>query len=193
MAKSKGENKSKKGGDDGPVIENRKARHDYAILDTLECGMVLSGSEVKSIRDGKVSLGEGYVRVEGYGLKAHKPVKLTAPGGKKVVTRRPIKPGMYLHAVNIAEYAPAGRAGSNAQHWPTRVRELLANKRELIKLSKEVDAKGMTLVPLKIYFKMGKAKLLVGVAKGKQAHDKRESIAKRDADRDIQRAMSRRL
>jgi SsrA-binding protein len=192
MAKSKGE-KSKSGGDDGPVIDNRKARHDYAILDTLECGMVLSGSEVKSIRDGKVSLGEGYVRVEGYGPKSSRPVKVTAAGGKKVVTRRPMKAGIYLHGVNIAEYAPAGRAGSNGQHWPTRTRELLANKRELLRLGKEVEAKGMTLIPLKIYFKNGKAKLLVGVAKGKQAHDKRESIAKRDAQRDIARAMSKRM
>lgn len=190
---AKKSDKSKASGDQGPVIENRKARHDYAILDTLECGMVLSGSEVKSIRDGKVSLGEGYVRVEGYGLKSSRPVKVTAAGGKKTVTRRPVKPGLYLHGVNIAEYAPAGRAGSNGQHWPTRTRELLANKRELAKLGKEVEAKGMTLVPLKIYFKNGKAKLLVGVAKGKQAHDKRESIAKRETDRDIARAMSRRM
>lgn len=192
MAKSKSE-KSKSSGDQGPVIDNRKARHDYSILDTLECGMVLSGSEVKSIRDGKVSLGEGYVRVEGYGPKSSRPVTVTAPGGKKKVTRRPVKPGLYLHGVNISEYAPAGRAGSNGQHWPTRTRELLANKRELAKLGKEVEAKGMTLVPLKIYFKNGKAKLLIGVAKGKQAHDKRESIAKRDAERDIARAMSKRM
>lgn len=193
MAKSKG--KSQSAGDHSPVIENRKARHDYAILDTLECGMILTGSEVKSIRDGKVSLAEGYVRVEGYGLRATRPVKVTTPGGgkKKTITRRPVKPGIYLHAVNIAEYAPAGRAGANGQHWPTRTRELLANKRELLRLSKDVEAKGMTLIPLKIYFKNGKAKLLVGVAKGKQAHDKRESIAQRDAQRDIARAMSKRV
>lgn len=193
MAKSKG--KSQGPGDQSPVIENRKARHDYAILDTLECGMVLSGSEVKSIRDGKVSLGEGYVRVEGYGPKSSRPIKVTVPGGggKKVVTRRPVRAGMYLHGVNIAEYGPAGRSGANGQHWPTRTRELLAHKRELLRLAKEVEAKGMTLVPLKIYFKGGKAKLLVGVAKGKQAHDKRESIAKRDAARDIARAMSRKI
>lgn len=218
---AKGKNKSKgKSGDESPhspTIENRKARFDYAILDTMEVGMVLRGSEVKSIRDGKCSLAEGFVRVEGVGIKASvkaRPVDADEPGdkpakpkktvktgwgagsagksggGKKVVYRAS-KPGLYLHAVNIAEYAPAGPSGSPGQHKPTRTRTLLAHSREMAKLAKQVETKGMTLVPLKIYFKNGKAKLLVGVARGKAAHDKRESIAKRDAGRDIARAMSR--
>lgn len=163
------------------MIENRKARHDYHILETLECGVVLQGSEVKSVRDGKVSLGEGFVRVEGYGVKS------------KTAARRSWAKGMYLHGVNIGEYGPAGRAGSTGQHLPTRVRSLLAHKREMAKLAKAVEAKGMTLVPLKVYFKNGKAKVLVGVAKGKQAHDKREAIAEREMKRDMDRAMTRRV
>lgn len=215
MAKGKGKNKE---GDkpNSPTIENRKARFDYAILDTMEVGMVLRGSEVKSIRDGKCSLAEGFVRVEGVGIKASvkarvvdsdeessKPAKKPktgwaagaagkSSGGKKVVYRAS-KPGLYLHAVNIAEYPPAGPSGSPGQHKPTRTRTLLAHSREMTKLAKQVETKGMTLVPLKIYFKNGKAKLLVGVARGKAAHDKRESIAKRDAGRDIARAMSRKM
>lgn len=178
-----GGGKSGKGGDgaDGPQIENRKARHDFHILDTIECGIVLQGSEVKSVRDGKMSLGEGFVRVEGYGAKARGPA------------RRSWAPGLYLHGVNIGEYAPAGRAGSVGQHLPTRVRSLLAHKREMAKLAKQVEVKGMTLVPLKVYFKNGKAKVLIGVARGKQAHDKREAIAERETRRDMDRAMSRRV
>lgn len=222
MAKGKG--KKKGDGDEkpnSPTIENRKARFDYAILDTMEVGMVLRGSEVKSIRDGKCSLAEGFVRVEGVGIKASvkarvadsdeesgKPAKAAKKpktgwsagaagksgggGGKKIVYRAS-KPGLYLHAVNIAEYPPAGPSGSPGQHKPTRTRTLLAHSREMTKLAKQVETKGMTLVPLKIYFKNGKAKLLVGVARGKAAHDKRESIAKRDAGRDIARAMSRKM
>ena len=225
---AKGKNKSKGGGGDdkpnSPTIENRKARFDYAILDTMEVGMVLRGSEVKSIRDGKCSLAEGFVRVEGVGIKASvkaravdgdddggKPAKTTKKakvgwgagagaagksgggGGAKKVVYRASKPGLYLHAVNIAEYPPAGPSGSAGQHKPTRTRTLLAHSREMSKLAKAVETKGMTLVPLKIYFKNGKAKLLVGVARGKAAHDKRESIAKRDAGRDIARAMSRKM
>jgi SsrA-binding protein len=221
---AKGKNKSKGGGGDdkpnSPTIENRKARFDYAILDTMEVGMVLRGSEVKSIRDGKCSLAEGFVRVEGAGIRPSvkaraadaddggKPAKSTkkakvgwgaatgAPaksGGGKAAVYRASKPGLFLHAVNIAEYPPAGPSGSPGQHKPTRTRTLLAHSREMTKLARQVETKGMTLVPLKIYFKNGKAKLLVGVARGKAAHDKRESIAKRDANRDIARAMSRKM
>ncbi|MCC6678496.1 MAG: SsrA-binding protein SmpB [Phycisphaerales bacterium] len=150
------------------TIENRKARFEYHIHDTLEVGIALQGSEVKSVRDGAVSLTEGYVRVE------------TAP------------PGLFLHQVNIGEYGPAGPAGNRRQHAPTRTRVLLAHKREILKLAKQVEQRGMTMVPLKLYFKDGFAKLLIGVAEGKARHDKRETIAKRQADRDIARAMSRR-
>lgn len=188
--------------DAGPVIENRKARHDYFILDTVEVGIVLQGSEVKSIRDGKVSLGEGYVRVEGYGVRRSAKVDgqskdAKAKDGKarkSTAPRRGYEPGLFLHAVNIGEYGPAGRAGTKTQHPPTRTRTLLAHKRELAKLAREVQIKGITIVPLKIYFNdHGKAKLLIGLAQGKQAHDKRQTIAKRDAERDMNRAMSKRM
>lgn len=199
---AKGKDKKKGGAETvDRMIENRRARYDYQILDTLETGMVLRGSEVKSIRDGKVSLAEGYVRVEGPGLKGAGRASGRSGGagggaaaeksGRGAV-RRPGRPGLYLHSVNIAEYPPAGPTGSAAQHTPTRVRTLLAHKREIVKLARQVEAKGMTLVPLKIYFKEGKAKLLIGLARGRAHHDKREAIAKREMGRDMERAMSRR-
>lgn len=148
-----------------PTIENRRARHDYEILDTLECGIVLQGSEVKSVRDGKVSLAEGYVRVQ-----AHPPA-------------------LFLHSVNIAEYGPAGPTA----HQPTRTRKLLAHRREVEKLVRLVDQKGVTVVPLKVFFQRGYAKVLVGVGRGRQAHDKRRNLAERESKRELQRAMSKRV
>jgi len=147
-----------------PTIENRKARHDYFITDTLECGIRLTGSEVKSVRDGKVSLAEGFVRA------VEEPAELS------------------LHGVHIAEYPPAGKA---AQHQPVRTRRLLAHKREIKKLARATQQKGLTLVPLKMYFSKGRAKLLIGLGQGKKQHDQRRSIAERQAKRDINRAMSR--
>jgi len=149
---------------DTPTIENRKARFNYIITDTLECGIMLQGSEVKSVRDGKVSIAEGYVRVQ----------------------ENP--PALYLHSVSIDEYGPAGVLG----HKLARTRKLLAHKREIAKLARQVDQKGMTIVPLKIYFKDGYAKVLIGLGKGKAAHDKRSTIKERESNRDIARAMSRR-
>jgi len=149
---------------DERTIENRKARFSYHIEETLEVGIVLRGSEIKSVRNGEVSLGEGFVRVE------------VAP------------PALMLHNVNIGEYGPAGALG----HKPVRPRTLLAHKREILKLAKQTDVKGMTCVPLKLYFKNGYAKLLIGVARGKTSQDKRQTISKREAERDINRAMSRR-
>lgn len=146
-----------------PTIENRKARHDFFIEDTLECGLKLTGSEIKSVRTGQVSLGEGYVRA------SLTPVSLI------------------LHGVHIAEYPNASEA---RQHKPTRERILLANKREIKKLVQQTLQKGYTLVPLKVYFVRGRAKLLIGVAKGKQKGDKRQSIATREHKRDMDRAMS---
>ncbi len=186
--------KSKARQDHSPTIENRKARHDYAIGETFECGMILTGSEVKSIRDGKASLQEGFVRVELGQLKGGpraEPDAKKAKPGQPVIRRRPSPPGLYLHGVNIAEYPPAGPSGSAAQHKPTRVRTLLVHARELAKMAREVTTKGVTVVPLKIYFKNGVAKLLVGLGKSKTHSDKRDTIAKRDAQRDIARAMSR--
>ncbi len=144
-------------------IENRKARFQYHIDETLEVGIALRGSEVKAVRAGLVSLGEGFVRVQ----------------------ENP--PALLLHQVNIGEYGPAGTMG----HKPVRPRLLLAHKREIAKMAKAVGVKGMTIVPIKLYFKNGWAKLLIGVARGKSSQDKRQTIAKRESDRDIQRAMSR--
>jgi SsrA-binding protein len=148
-----------------PTIENRKARHQYHILDTIECGMKLVGTEVKSVRAGQISLAEGFVRA------TEPPPRLT------------------LHGVHIAEYPPAGQA---SQHNPARTRTLLAQKREILKLVDRTREPGVTLVPLKVYFLRGVAKLLVGVAKGKGKADKRQDIARREAKRDIDRAMSKR-
>ena len=146
------------------VIENRKARHDYVISDTLECGMVLHGPEAKSVREGKVSIAEGWIRASA------------------------TPPELHAHGIDILPYGPAGPRQSPNK----RTRVLLAHKREILKLVKATDEKGFTVVPLKLYFKNGFAKLLIGVAKGKQAHDKRQTIAKREMQRDINRAMSRR-
>jgi SsrA-binding protein len=147
-----------------PTLENRKARHVFFIEDTLECGIKLTGTEIKSVRTGQVSLGEGYVRA------TVNPISLT------------------LHSVHIAEYPNASEA---RQHKPTRERVLLANKREIKKLVQQTMQKGYTLIPLKVYFVRGRAKLLIGVAKGKQKGDKRQSIATREHKRDMDRAMSR--
>lgn len=186
MAKSKSKQPAESTHD--RVIENRKARFDYAILDTLETGIVLRGSEVKSVRDGKVSLGEGYVRAE------HPLVPRSGRGGRAGGrAAKPDEPALWLHAVNIAEYPPAGPSGSVGQHAPTRMRKLLAHTREIARLARECQTKGVTLVPLKIYFKNGKAKLLIGLAKGKSKGDKRQTIAKRESQRDIARATSRRV
>ncbi|MFK7884519.1 MAG: SsrA-binding protein SmpB [Phycisphaerales bacterium] len=158
--------KKKKKKTDAPSFENRKARHEYFIEDTLEVGIVLWGSEVKAIRDGRCSIGEGYVTVE------------ELP-----------KPRLVMHQVDIGTYQPSGALN----HRPKRDRVLLAHKREITKLARQVEQKGVTLIPLKLYFVEGKAKLLVALAKGKQNHDKRHSIAERDAKRDLQRAMSKRM
>ena len=168
------------------TIENRKARHDYEILETLEVGMVLWGSEVKSVREGKVSLGEGYVRAEDGSRRVGG--KDQSKGGRA----RYAEQGMWLHSVNIGEYGPAGRTGSDGQHSPTRTRKLLCHKRELLKMCRQVQADGVTIVPLKIYFKDSVAKLLVGLAKGRSKGDKREAIAKRETKREMDRAMSKR-
>ncbi len=147
------------------VIDNRRARFDYTIGETLECGMKLFGGEVKSVRAGQVSIGEGYVRAEAE------------------------PPALWLHGVNIAEYGPSRSAWPTS---PTRTRKLLAHRREIVKLWKAQQVKGNTLVPLKVYFKNGYAKCLVGVGTGRNKGDKREAIAARETRREIDRAMSRR-
>jgi len=147
-----------------PAIENRRARHNYFVEETLECGIRLAGTEVKSVRNGQVSLAEGYIRA------TESPVALT------------------LHGVHIAEYAPAGE---HRQHDPGRVRALLAHRRQIRKLAERTRSKGVTLVPLKMYFVQGRVKLLIGLARGKRRRDKRDELATKQAQRDIDRAMTR--
>jgi SsrA-binding protein len=151
-----------------PEIENRRARHDYFFEETLECGIELLGTEIKSVRLGQVSLGEGYVRAEA--------------GPQQ-------RPSLVMVGVHIGEYPPAGAL---RQHAPQRDRRLLAHKREISKLAARTSSKGFTIVPLKVYFVRGRAKVLIGVARGKQKSDKRQSIAEREHKRDMDRAMSRR-
>ena len=146
-----------------PRIENRRAWHDYFIEAKLECGIVLQGSEVKSLRDGKGQLNDSFARVENGNL--------------------------ILYQAHIDPYA---KAAIVYNHEPTRPRRLLAHRREIKKLEKETTQKGTTLIPLAIYFKDGRAKVEIGVAKGKQHHDKRDSIRKKEMDRDLRRAMSQR-
>ncbi len=162
MAKRK-KNNTKKSKLGPPSFNNRRALYDYFIVDTIEVGIVLEGSEVKAIRDGSCSLKEGYISVE------------LDP------------PRLILHQVDIGIYQPAGALN----HIPKRDRLLLAKKREIIKLDREVDQKGVTLVPLELYFSRGFAKIKLAVAKGKAQHDKRKAIADRENQRDLQRAMSK--
>jgi len=152
-----------------PEVLNRRAHHDFHILDTLEVGVKLVGTEVKSIRAGRCSIAEGYVRAE----------------------REP--PKLILYGVHIDEYGAAGPPSAGRQHPATRQRTLLAHKREIVKLAKATAEKGVTIVPLKLYFKEGRVKLLIGTAKGKKEHDKRQDIQKRETQRDLQRMMSRRM
>jgi SsrA-binding protein len=143
------------------VATNRKAYHTYLIQDTLEAGIALTGSEIKSIREGRVSLGEAYVRPE---------------GGE-----------VWLLNAHIARYEP----GSYQSHEPTRPRKLLLHRKEIGFLSGKVQEKGLTLVPLKLYLKDGRAKLEVALGRGKKLYDKRESIARRDTEREIERTVKR--
>lgn len=153
---------------DEPTIENRKARFSYEISETLECGIMLAGSEVKAVREGKISISEGWVRAESAG----------GPGG----------PGLYLQNVNIGHYGPAA-----ANQPPSmRVRKLLAHKNEIARLAKAVEVKGASLVPLKVYFKNGFAKCLIGLGTGRKAHDKRDAIKERETRRETDRAMGQR-
>ena len=144
------------------VSQNRKALHDYYVLETLECGIVLVGSEVKTLRGGKVSLDESYARVRDGEL--------------------------WLVGCDIPEYAQANQFNHN----PRRSRKLLIHRREIKRFANRAFEQGLTLVPLKLYFKEGRAKLLLGLCRGKQLHDKRETLKKADARRDIDRAMRRR-
>ena len=140
------------------VATNRKARFEYFILETFEAGISLQGSEIKSIRAGQMSLGEAYVKVE---------------DGKEA----------WLIGAHIAPYDPASRYNHN----PTRPRRLLLNKREIRNIWNDVRLKGVTVIPLRVYLTHGLAKVEIGLAKGKKLYDKRETIAKRDFQREQSR------
>jgi len=163
MAKKKNKQSAdtKANSTDRPITENRKARHKYEVLDTLECGMVLVGSEVKSLRQGKVSLDESYGRVI---------------GGE-----------VWLVGCEISEYSHANRLN----HDPRRSRKMLLHRREVRKFAAQAFEKGLTLVPLKMYFKRGRAKLLLGICRGRKLYDKREKMKNETVKRDLQRAMRR--
>ena len=146
-----------------PRITNRRALQDYFISAKIECGIVLVGSEVKSLRLGRAQLNEAFARVEHGEL--------------------------FLHGCHIDPYE---KAASVYNHEPLRDRKLLVHKREIKKLVDESAERGVTLVPLSIYFKDGRAKLELGVGRGKRQHDKRESIKKKEIDREVRRAMTQR-
>lgn len=144
------------------VAQNRKARHDYFILESLECGIVLTGTEIKSVRAGELNLKDSWASIEGMEL--------------------------WLVGAHISPY----EKGSYYNHEPERKRKLLLHKRELLRLKGKVREKGLTLVPLSVYIKDGRrAKVELALAKGKAAHDKRDALAARDAKRDMARAMRR--
>lgn len=144
------------------VATNRKVRHDYIIQDTLEAGIVLNGSEIKSVRAGQISLKEAYVKIQ--------------------------NEEAWLVNAHIAPYDPA----SSQNHDPVRERKLLLHKREILHLWEDVRQKGMTIIPLRVYLKRGRAKIEIAVARGKRKYDKRQKISKRDAQREIDRALSHR-
>ena len=144
-----------------PTIANRRARHDYAITETFECGMVLAGAEVKSIRDGKANLRDAFARVE---------------GGE-----------VWLYGMHITPYA-----FSRGELDPERRRKLLLHAREIADLERATQDRGITLVPLRCYFKDRRVKVELGVGRGKKSYDKRQSLAERDARREAEAALKHR-
>ena len=142
------------------VADNRKARHDYAIEESFEAGIALTGSEIKSVRDGRINLRGSYARI--------------------------VDGEVLMYDVHISPYE---QSGVYFNHEPTRTRKLLLHRREISRIAGLVDRQGYTLVPLRIYFKGARAKLELGLAKGKKMFDKREDIAAREIKRDIDRMM----
>ncbi len=143
------------------ICQNKKARHDYHIEDTLEAGVVLQGTEVKALREGKANLADCYARVE--------------------------REEVFMHHCHISPYTPA----HSFNHDPMRKRKLLLHKKEISKLIGASREKGYNLIPLKLYFKNGRVKVELALAKSKKAYDKRDTIKKREADREIARAMKK--
>ncbi len=142
---------------DETIAVNRRARHDYAIEDTIEAGIVLTGTEIKSVREHKVNIAEAYARVD--------------------------KGEAWLIGAHIAEYSQ----GNRNNHAPTRTRKLLLHRDQIAELTGLQAAKGLTIVPLRMYLSRGRAKLELGIARGKKTHDKRRSIAERDMRRELDR------
>lgn len=144
------------------IASNRRARHDYTIEDTVEAGLVLTGTEVKSLRAGRATLTEGFGQITNNEA--------------------------WLHGVHIPEYTQ----GTWTNHEPRRTRKLLLHRREIDKLASSIHERGLTLVPLSLYFTDGKVKVELALARGKRAYDKRQDLAKRDAAREIERELRRR-
>ncbi len=145
------------------IAQNKKARHDYAIDDVFEAGLVLQGTEVKSLRQGRASLVDGFVDID--------------------------RGEAWLHGVHIPEYSQ----GTWTNHAARRKRKLLLNRVEIDKIERRVSEKGLTVVPLSLYFLNGRAKVELGLGKGKKSWDKRQTLAKRDASREIEQAVGRRM
>ena len=158
--------KARKGAHDDPnnrtIARNRRARHDYDILDTYECGLSLLGSEIKSLREGNVQLADTYARPE--------------------------RGELWLLGLHIAPYSHAAGFGG---HQPERARKMLLHRKEIEELTHRVAIERVQLVPLSLYLKNGRAKLELGVARSRKMHDKRHAIAERDANREAERAMAR--
>lgn len=144
------------------IARNRRARHDYHIEDTVEAGLVLTGTEVKSLRAGRASLNEAFAQISGDEL--------------------------WLHGLHIPEYAQ----GTWTNHDPRRTRKLLLHRKEIDRLASQVAERGFTIVPLSLYFSGGKAKVELALARGKRTYDKRHDLARRDAAREVDRALRRR-
>ena len=144
------------------IARNRRARHDYHIEDTIEAGLVLTGTEVKSLRAGRASLNEAFAQISGDEL--------------------------WLHGLHIPEYAQ----GTWTNHDPRRTRKLLLHRKEIDRLASQVAERGFTIVPLSLYFSGGKAKVELALARGKRTYDKRHDLARRDAAREVDRALRRR-
>jgi SsrA-binding protein len=144
------------------IARNKRARHDYTIEDVVEAGLVLTGTEVKSLRAGRASL------TDGFGLITDSEA--------------------WLHGVHIPEYTQ----GTWTNHEPRRTRKLLLHRKEIERLARSTQERGLTLVPLSLYFKDGKAKIELGLGRGKRSYDKRQDLAKRDAAREVDRELRRR-
>lgn len=145
------------------IAQNRKARHDYTVVDTMEAGIVLQGTEIKSIRNGRINLKDGFARIR---------------NGE-----------VYLLNVHISPY----EQGNIFNHDPLRTRKLLLHKKQIAKLIVETKNTGITIIPLKVYMRNGYAKVLIGLAKGKKQYDKREDLKRKEINREISRTLKNNL